>query len=394
MVSSIAPCKRLYRAKSSSRRCAGEARKTTTRIPSVFFARPGWRRGSITPYAAHIYAFGAEPDGLLWLAHGARARTPLKELLKAQGALPLPRFLPLFEKLCEVVHSRSSAGHRPPGYQAIQCDGDIPLRQTVAQAARHRHSAASSRRQRFELRERRCARRVERTGDRAARVRTPGEDTATTSKMLSTLDDDDSDEISITRGGVSMGSPPYMAPEQWSTSTRADARTDQYALAILAYETLAGRRPFRGSNPTIIAVAHVSKPVPRLGSGFSPDLDEVFARALAKKPRIALPMYWNLPRRFALPLGSKSSPILYPGWEPLCARPCWFGHRKPLADSIALLEAAPTPQRALQASYQVNRASVRLVGVYAVAAMTHLGLEEGRMARSYGGSCANYVASG
>jgi serine/threonine protein kinase len=48
----------------------------------------------------------------------------------------------------------------------------------------------------------------------------------------------------LTQEGTVLGSPPYMAPEQWSNSADADERTDVYALGILAFEVLAGRRPF------------------------------------------------------------------------------------------------------------------------------------------------------
>src|SRR5437660_1713565 len=44
--------------------------------------------------------------------------------------------------------------------------------------------------------------------------------------------------------GMLLGSPPYMAPEQWADPSAADARSDLYALAVMAYEALSGRRPF------------------------------------------------------------------------------------------------------------------------------------------------------
>src|SRR4051812_22043242 len=56
------------------------------------------------PYAAHIYAFGAERDGLCWIAMELVRGTPFDQLLAAQGAMPLERFVPLFERICEVVH--------------------------------------------------------------------------------------------------------------------------------------------------------------------------------------------------------------------------------------------------------------------------------------------------
>jgi len=54
------------------------------------------------PFAAHIYAFGAEPDGLLWIAMELVRGTPLDKLLQ-QGPLTLARLVPLVERVCEVV---------------------------------------------------------------------------------------------------------------------------------------------------------------------------------------------------------------------------------------------------------------------------------------------------
>src|SRR5438309_12096049 len=48
------------------------------------------------PYAAHIYAFGVEHDGLQWIAMELVRGISLAELLKAQGPLPVARFAALF----------------------------------------------------------------------------------------------------------------------------------------------------------------------------------------------------------------------------------------------------------------------------------------------------------
>src|SRR6516164_2938720 len=62
------------------------------------------------PYAAHIYAFGAEPDGLLWIAMELVRGATLDKLLRLQGPLPLVRFVPLFDRICEVVHTAHEQG--------------------------------------------------------------------------------------------------------------------------------------------------------------------------------------------------------------------------------------------------------------------------------------------
>src|SRR5437764_456515 len=55
------------------------------------------------PYAAHIYAFGVETDGLQWIAIELVRGISLSDLLKAQGPLPVARFVPLFQAICQVV---------------------------------------------------------------------------------------------------------------------------------------------------------------------------------------------------------------------------------------------------------------------------------------------------
>src|SRR6185503_10893010 len=62
------------------------------------------------PYAAHIYAFGAEPDGVLWIAMEHVRGTTLDEVIARCGPMPPSVFAPLFERLCEVIHSAHELG--------------------------------------------------------------------------------------------------------------------------------------------------------------------------------------------------------------------------------------------------------------------------------------------
>ena len=61
------------------------------------------------------------------------------------------------------------------------------------------------------------------------------------------------EERSVTRQDVIIGSPGYMAPEQWINPTAVDARTDLYALGALTFEALTGKLPFHG--PTLADIA-------------------------------------------------------------------------------------------------------------------------------------------
>lgn len=85
----------------------------------------------------------------------------------------------------------------------------------------------------------------------------------------------------LTATGTALGTPAYMAPEQ-VCGVLFEPATDQYALGIIAYELLTGKRPFEASDPIQICFMHVSEPA--RAPGVSPEVDAVILRMLAKKP--------------------------------------------------------------------------------------------------------------
>ena len=92
--------------------------------------------------------------------------------------------------------------------------------------------------------------------------------------------------VSLTGAGHFLGTPDYSAPEQIQGLT-VDGRADQYALACVAYQLLAGSVPFERDQGMAVLFAHMSEPPPSLGR-LRPDLptavDEVLARGMAKVP--------------------------------------------------------------------------------------------------------------
>ena len=91
---------------------------------------------------------------------------------------------------------------------------------------------------------------------------------------------------SFTETGTVLGTAGYLSPEQ-ARGERATDASDRYSLAVVAYELLAGRRPFESESTTAEAARHATAPVPSihrekldLPSAFDP----VFQRALAKAP--------------------------------------------------------------------------------------------------------------
>src|SRR5439155_12972659 len=90
---------------------------------------------------------------------------------------------------------------------------------------------------------------------------------------------------SLTMTGTVLGTAGYLSPEQ-AQGDRATPASDRYALAVVAFELLAGRRPFQAESPTAEAAAHIHAQVPSVCDGVSLpcELDRVFATALAKDP--------------------------------------------------------------------------------------------------------------
>jgi len=87
----------------------------------------------------------------------------------------------------------------------------------------------------------------------------------------------------MTATGMVMGTAQYLSPEQ-AIGKPATARSDIYALGIVAYEAISGKRPFTGKSPVDIAVAHVNAPVPPLPSDTDPALAALVMRMLSKEP--------------------------------------------------------------------------------------------------------------
>jgi hypothetical protein len=90
---------------------------------------------------------------------------------------------------------------------------------------------------------------------------------------------------SLTMTGTVMGTAGYLSPEQ-AQGERASPASDRYALAVVAFELLTGRRPFESDSPTAEAAAHVQAPIPSISalSDLPSELDPVFESALAKDP--------------------------------------------------------------------------------------------------------------
>lgn len=94
----------------------------------------------------------------------------------------------------------------------------------------------------------------------------------------------------VTATGLVMGTPQYMAPEQIEGDI--DPASDQYALGVILYEILSGKRPFDGDDPMKVVDQQLDLVPPPLGE-VAPDLPQAMAaavdRMLAKDPKKRFP---------------------------------------------------------------------------------------------------------
>ena len=91
-----------------------------------------------------------------------------------------------------------------------------------------------------------------------------------------------------TQRGMILGTPLYMAPEQWKNNRRIDGKSDVYSLAVMMFLVLTGRMPFRAADTPALCFLHCNKAPPSLDSvdpSLPAPLVDLVARMLAKDPR-------------------------------------------------------------------------------------------------------------
>ncbi len=91
------------------------------------------------------------------------------------------------------------------------------------------------------------------------------------------------DQVPLTATGQVMGTVQYLSPEQASGHPASPA-TDIYSLGIVAYESLAGKRPFTGESQVAIAMAQINEQPPPLPPTVAVPVQNLVMAMIAKKP--------------------------------------------------------------------------------------------------------------
>lgn len=182
------------------------------------------------PHIAALFDYG-EQDGSAYLVMELVVGEPLSDLLEREPVLPARRLLPMLAQTARGLHAAHQAGvvHRDvkPGNILLARSGKVKITDFGVSLA--------------------------------------------------------ADQKTMTATGMVMGTAQYLSPEQ-AVGRPATPLSDLYSLGVVAYEGLAGKRPFTGPTAVDIAVAHVNDPVPPLPSSVDKKLAALVLRLLSKEP--------------------------------------------------------------------------------------------------------------
>lgn len=212
------------------------------------FTREAGNASRIThPNVAAIYDFGETPDGVVFLAMEYVDGESLQSLLRREGSLPPDRVVAIVRQVAAALADAHALGivHR-----------DLKPENIVVGRARD--------------------------GSDLVKVVDFGIAKAVTG-----------DRQQVTRTGFVLGTPDYMSPEQLAGEP-LDGRSDQYALALVAFQMLTGKLPFAGRTEHEAMLKRLTAQPQKLAEArpdvlWPPGLQEVFDRALSRRPEDRFP---------------------------------------------------------------------------------------------------------
>lgn len=303
------------------------------------------------PFAAHVYDFGIEPDGVLWIAMEYVRGISLDHWLEREGPMAPHQLSPFLDRLADVLHTAHEHGivHRdvkPSNVMVVPRAGkllpkllDLGIAKLVE--SNQPESAPSE------------------PLDRPA-ARLAGTGTLTAPAATPSLSRDGK----LTRTGSVVGSPPYIAPELWS-GMPADRRADVYALGVLCFEALTGARPFEADNLAGFAEAHLHRAIPRSSHRSH---DGFFAVALAKSPEVRYATALELSAAFREATGLPGAVRALPRLDRKIRDAFVTDAIQPLAAAVTAVDTAHSAHHARDAVLDLLDLVARLLAVLALAA--------------------------
>jgi serine/threonine-protein kinase len=195
------------------------------------------------PNALSVTDFGEDENGIVFLVMEFLSGRTLKQVIRDDGPLPLPRVVEIVRQVGDALHAAHQQGvvHRD-----LKSD-NIMLVDTMA--ADH------------------------------AKVLDFG--------IAKINEPDGARDAGLTAPNLVIGTPQYMSPEQCSQEGEIDARSDIYSLGVILYEMFVGHVPFTADSPTMVMMKHLQEPVPSVldeRSDLPASIGRVIARAMAKLP--------------------------------------------------------------------------------------------------------------
>ena len=170
-----------------------------------------------------------------------------------------------------------------------------------------------------------------------------------------------STEFTMTQAGMALGTPEFMSPEQ-VLGQPLDGRSDQWSLAVVAYEVATGSRPFHAESYTqvmaqIMTLDH--EPASNRNAALPKGVDAVFTRALAKKPAERFPNCRDFmealqqafaPASFPAPVSLSAAaatpppvPVFAPSTPTSASQPVLFQPSTPSAAVMAAADSSTMP---------------------------------------------------